>query len=74
LPRGRTSTCIGQTTTVAEHLDRAAGIVLYTENGMFGMGCEAAGDEIDDDLVNAGQVPSLRTLAPPTSTTLSLSR
>ncbi len=52
---------IGQPTTVAEHLDPAAGIVLHTENGMLGMGRAAAGDEIDGDLVNAGKVPVIET-------------
>jgi 3-oxoadipate CoA-transferase, beta subunit len=48
---------IGQPTRVAEHLDPAAGIILHTENGMLGMGPAAHGDEIDDDLTNAGKVP-----------------
>jgi 3-oxoadipate CoA-transferase beta subunit len=31
--------------------------MLHTENGMLGMGPEAAEDQIDPDLVNAGKVP-----------------
>jgi 3-oxoadipate CoA-transferase, beta subunit len=48
---------IGQPTRIADHLDPAAGIILHTENGMLGMGPAALGDEIDDDLINAGKVP-----------------
>jgi 3-oxoadipate CoA-transferase, beta subunit len=48
---------IGQPTRIAEYLDPAAGIILHTENGMLGMGPAAHGDEIDDDLINAGKVP-----------------
>ena len=53
---------IGQPTTVAEHLDPAAGIVLHTENGMLGMGGRAFGDDIDTDLTNAGKIPVTETL------------
>ncbi|GAB7071665.1 3-oxoacid CoA-transferase subunit B [Mycobacterium hodleri] len=52
---------IGQPTTVADHLDPAAGIVLHTENGMLGMGGQAFGDEIDGDLTNAGKIPVTET-------------
>jgi 3-oxoadipate CoA-transferase, beta subunit len=48
---------IGQPTMVGQHLPEGSGIVLHTENGMLGMGPEAVGDEIDEDLVNAGKVP-----------------
>jgi 3-oxoadipate CoA-transferase, beta subunit len=48
---------IGQPTRIADYLDPAAGIILHTENGMLGMGPAALGDEIDDDLINAGKVP-----------------
>lgn len=48
---------IGQPTLVADHLDRGAGVVLHTENGMLGMGPAAVGEEIDTDLTNAGKVP-----------------
>jgi 3-oxoadipate CoA-transferase, beta subunit len=53
---------IGQPTTVADHLDPAAGIVLHTENGMLGMGRAAVGDEVDHDLTNAGKTPVTETL------------
>jgi 3-oxoadipate CoA-transferase beta subunit len=53
---------IGQPTSVADHLDPAAGITLHTENGMLGMGRAAVGDEIDRDLVNAGKLPVTETL------------
>jgi 3-oxoadipate CoA-transferase, beta subunit len=52
---------IGMPTTVADHLDAAAGITLHTENGMLGMGRAAKGDEIDPDLVNAGKIPVVET-------------
>jgi 3-oxoadipate CoA-transferase beta subunit len=48
---------IGQPTTVADHLDPAAGIVLHTENGMLGMGGRAFGADVDGDLTNAGKIP-----------------
>ena len=53
---------IGQPTTVADHLDPEAGIVLHTENGMLGMGGAAVGDAIDPDLTNAGKIPVTETL------------
>jgi 3-oxoadipate CoA-transferase, beta subunit len=52
---------IGQPTTVADHLDSEAGVVLHTENGMLGMGGVAIGDEIDSDLTNAGKIPVTET-------------
>lgn len=48
---------IGQPTRVSDFLDPSAGIVLHTENGMLGMGPRAHGDDIDDDLINAGKIP-----------------
>ena len=48
---------IGLPTTVADHLDPRAGVVLHTENGMLSMGRAAVGDEIDLDLINAGKIP-----------------
>ena len=48
---------IGQPTRIAEHLSPDAGIVLHTENGMLGMGPVATGDQIDEDLINAGKIP-----------------
>jgi 3-oxoadipate CoA-transferase beta subunit len=52
---------IGQPTSVADHLDPAAGVVLHTENGMLGMGGVAVGDAIDPDLTNAGKIPVTET-------------
>jgi 3-oxoadipate CoA-transferase, beta subunit len=48
---------IGQPTRIANYLDPAAEIILHTENGMLGMGPAAHGNDIDDDLINAGKVP-----------------
>jgi 3-oxoadipate CoA-transferase beta subunit len=48
---------IGQPTRVAMYLRPEQQVVLHTENGMLGMGPEAADDEIDPDLVNAGKIP-----------------
>jgi 3-oxoadipate CoA-transferase beta subunit len=48
---------IGLPTTVADHLEPEAGVVLHTENGMLGMGPAAAGDQVDPDLTNAGKDP-----------------
>jgi 3-oxoadipate CoA-transferase beta subunit len=56
-PKSYVNLGIGQPTRIAEYLDPAAGIILHTENGMLGMGPAARGDEIDDDLINAGKVP-----------------
>ena len=48
---------IGQPTSVSNYLTAEQDITLHTENGMLGMGPEAHGDEIDQDLINAGKVP-----------------
>jgi 3-oxoadipate CoA-transferase beta subunit len=48
---------IGQPTLVADHLVEGSGVVLHTENGMLNMGRAAKGDEIDEDLINAGKIP-----------------
>ncbi|MGM0928645.1 MAG: 3-oxoacid CoA-transferase subunit B [Actinomycetota bacterium] len=48
---------IGQPTSVSNYLTAEQDITLHTENGMLGMGPEAQGDEIDQDLINAGKVP-----------------
>ncbi len=48
---------IGLPTKVANHLDPDGGIMLHTENGLLGMGPEAAGDLIDPELINAGKIP-----------------
>jgi 3-oxoadipate CoA-transferase, beta subunit len=48
---------IGQPTLVADYLKPDAGVVLHTENGMLGMGPAVAGDDVDEDLINAGKIP-----------------
>jgi 3-oxoadipate CoA-transferase beta subunit len=48
---------IGLPTRISNHLPPERGVMLHTENGMLGMGPEAADDQIDSDLVNAGKVP-----------------
>lgn len=48
---------IGQPTNVSNFLTEEQGVTLHTENGMLGMGPVAAGDEIDEDLINAGKIP-----------------
>ncbi|WP_113717697.1 3-oxoacid CoA-transferase subunit B [Arthrobacter dokdonensis] len=48
---------IGQPTLVSNHLRPEQAVTLHTENGMLGMGPEAHGAEIDEDLINAGKVP-----------------
>lgn len=48
---------IGQPTSVSNYLRPEQGVTLHTENGMLGMGPEAHGDEIDEDLINAGKIP-----------------
>jgi 3-oxoadipate CoA-transferase beta subunit len=48
---------IGLPTTVADHLEPEAAVVLHTENGMLGMGPAAVGDQVDPDLTNAGKIP-----------------
>ncbi len=48
---------IGIPTLVSNFLTAEQEITLHTENGMFGMGPEAVGAEIDPDLINAGKIP-----------------
>ncbi|EMY36016.1 butyryl-CoA:acetate CoA transferase [Arthrobacter crystallopoietes BAB-32] len=48
---------IGQPTLVSNYLTAEQDVTLHTENGMLGMGPEAQGDEIDEDLINAGKIP-----------------
>ncbi|GAA1942471.1 3-oxoacid CoA-transferase subunit B [Nocardioides hwasunensis] len=48
---------IGQPTSVADHLPPASGVVLHTENGLLNMGPAARGEDIDEDLINAGKQP-----------------
>ncbi|MFG1949036.1 3-oxoacid CoA-transferase subunit B [Nonomuraea sp. NPDC048826] len=58
IPRGAfVNLGIGQPTTVAEHLPADSGVILHTENGMLGMGPAAKGDDVDQDLTNAGKIP-----------------
>jgi 3-oxoadipate CoA-transferase beta subunit len=53
---------IGQPTLVADYLAPDSGVILHTENGMLGMGGAATGDDVDQDLINAGKVPVTETL------------
>lgn len=48
---------IGQPTTVSDYLSPEKQVTLHTENGMLGMGPQAHGDQIDEDLINAGKIP-----------------
>jgi len=48
---------IGLPTKVSNYLSPADGVFLHTENGLLGMGPEAAGEQVDPDLINAGKVP-----------------
>ncbi|GLB67482.1 3-oxoacid CoA-transferase subunit B [Arthrobacter mangrovi] len=48
---------IGQPTLVSNYLTAEQDVTLHTENGMLGMGPQAQGDEIDEDLINAGKIP-----------------
>ncbi|GHG55268.1 3-oxoadipate CoA-transferase subunit B [Sinomonas cellulolyticus] len=48
---------IGQPTNVSNYLTEEQDITLHTENGMLGMGPVATGDQIDQDLINAGKIP-----------------
>lgn len=48
---------IGIPTQVSNYLNPEHEIILHTENGMLGMGPEAHGDDIDNDLLNAGKRP-----------------
>lgn len=48
---------IGQPTGVSNFLQTEQNVTLHTENGMLGMGPVATGDQIDEDLINAGKIP-----------------
>ena len=48
---------IGQPTNVSNYLTKEQGVTLHTENGMLGMGPVATGEDIDEDLINAGKIP-----------------
>lgn len=52
---------IGQPTLVADYLPVGGGVTLHTENGMLGMGPRAYGDDVDQDLINAGKIPVTET-------------
>ncbi|MGJ9425408.1 3-oxoacid CoA-transferase subunit B [Nesterenkonia halotolerans] len=48
---------IGQPTKVSDYLRADQQVTLHTENGMLGMGPEAHGEDIDEELINAGKIP-----------------
>lgn len=48
---------IGQPTNVSNFLTAEQGVTLHTENGMLGMGPVATGEQVDEDLINAGKIP-----------------
>ncbi|PRZ18229.1 3-oxoacid CoA-transferase subunit B [Nesterenkonia sandarakina] len=48
---------IGQPTKVSDYLTPEQQVTLHTENGMLGMGPQAHGDDIDEELINAGKIP-----------------
>ncbi|MCG7421952.1 3-oxoacid CoA-transferase subunit B [Micrococcus porci] len=48
---------IGQPTTVSDYLDADQHVTLHTENGMLGFGPQAHGEQVDEDLINAGKIP-----------------
>lgn len=52
---------IGQPTKVSDYLKPNQRVTLHTENGMLGMGAEAVGSDIDEDLINAGKIPVTET-------------
>jgi 3-oxoadipate CoA-transferase beta subunit len=53
---------IGIPTSVSNYLTPEQDVILHTENGLLGMGPEAHGDEIDDDLINAGKIAVTETV------------
>lgn len=48
---------IGQPTLVSNYLRPDQAVTLHTENGMLGMGPEAHGAGVDEELINAGKIP-----------------
>ena len=48
---------IGQPMTISNYLPSDREILLHSENGILGMGPLATGDDIDEELVNAGKQP-----------------
>lgn len=48
---------IGQPTKVSDYLKLEQQVTLHTENGMLGMCPAAYGEQVDEDLINAGKLP-----------------
>ena len=48
---------IGIPNLIPRYLDAAAGIFVHTENGLLGVGPPPAGDELDEDLIDAAKRP-----------------
>lgn len=48
---------IGIPVKVSDYLPEGREIILHSENGILGLGPAAFGDEIDEDIINAGRVP-----------------
>ena len=48
---------IGIPVKVSDHLPEGREIILHSENGILGMGRAAVGEEVDEDIINAGRVP-----------------
>ncbi|MFZ2502874.1 MAG: 3-oxoacid CoA-transferase subunit B [Nocardioides sp.] len=48
---------IGAPTLISDYLTPDQRVTLHTENGMLGMGPLATGDQVDQDLINAGKQP-----------------
>lgn len=48
---------IGQPMTISNYLPPDREILLHSENGLLGMGPLAKGDQIDEEIVNAGKQP-----------------
>ena len=48
---------IGIPVRVSDYLPQDREIILHSENGILGLGPAAVGDEIDEDIINAGRVP-----------------
>jgi 3-oxoadipate CoA-transferase beta subunit len=48
---------IGQPMSISNYLPADREILLHSENGLLGMGPLATGDQIDEEIVNAGKQP-----------------
>ena len=48
---------IGQPMTISNYLPADREILLHSENGLLGMGPLATGEQIDEEIVNAGKQP-----------------